>query len=801
MGSLAVVLVIVLAVALGAVAALALRNRVFLRLGARTVSRRPARTALIVLGLMLGTAIISSALSTGDTMSNTIRSSVIDSLGQTDEVVRAKGADTENVVALGEATGVRYFDESVTAAVETALAGSALVDGIAPAIIEPAEQLGAAAEDRIQVFAAGLSSAFRVRAIVRYEGAGTDGPALLLPLLQAQRLLGHVREIKYVLVSNAGDALSGAGHSDAVVAALEPALAPFGLEADPAKQDGLDLADLQGNVFMSFFTTFGTFSIAAGILLIFLIFVMLATERRAEMGIARAVGTRRGPLVQMFLFEGVVYDLAAAAVGALLGIGVAYGMVLLLARALGSMGLEIRHDLSARSLVVAYALGVLVTFLVVTLSAWRVSVLNIVTAIRNLPEPPRLRTRRFRFAWAGGGLVLGALLTVAGVAGEQMTPFMLGVSIALVSLVPLVRALGLPERAAYTIAGFALVVWWLLPVDTFESLIPGLGMDFTVWIVGGLMVVVGATWLLVYNADALLGALMAVLGRVRSLAPVLKLAAAYPLRSRFRTGTTLAMFTLVVYTLVVGGTTSNAFMRAFNDEQVFGGGFDVRADIAASNPVPDMTGAIARAPGLNPANFEVVASQSFLPIEAKQEGPGDFEDYLVRGLDGEFLTHTTFGLAMTARGYDSAEQVWNALAATPGLAVVDSLVVPRLANWNFGPPPSFRLSGFYLEDETFAPVPIVVRDPQTGRSLDLTVIGVLSDSAPPGMLGISTSQQTLAPFGDRVQPTVYYFGLAPGADPEETATALESAFLTNGMEADSISDILEEAVGASLTFQ
>src|SRR4030067_201068 len=86
-GSVAVVLVIVPAVALGAVAALALRNRVFLRLGARNVSRRPARTALIVLGLMLGTAIISSALSTGDTMSNTIRSSVIDSLGQPDAPV------------------------------------------------------------------------------------------------------------------------------------------------------------------------------------------------------------------------------------------------------------------------------------------------------------------------------------------------------------------------------------------------------------------------------------------------------------------------------------------------------------------------------------------------------------------------------------------------------------------------------------------------------------------------------------------------------------------------------------------
>ena len=70
---------------------------------------------------------------------------------------------------------------------------------------------------------------------------------------------------------------------------------------------------------MSIFTTFGSFSIAAGILLIFLIFVMLAAERRSELGIARAVGTRRGHLVQMFLFEGVAYDMIAAAVGACSG--------------------------------------------------------------------------------------------------------------------------------------------------------------------------------------------------------------------------------------------------------------------------------------------------------------------------------------------------------------------------------------------------------------------------------------------------------------------------------------------------
>ena len=57
---------------------LAARNRVFFRLGVRN-ARAPAAAAaaLIVVGLMLGTAIIAAALATGDTMTQTIRSSAV----------------------------------------------------------------------------------------------------------------------------------------------------------------------------------------------------------------------------------------------------------------------------------------------------------------------------------------------------------------------------------------------------------------------------------------------------------------------------------------------------------------------------------------------------------------------------------------------------------------------------------------------------------------------------------------------------------------------------------------------------
>ncbi len=43
----------------------------------------------------------------------------------------------------------------------------------------------------------------------------------------------------------------------------------------------------------SVFVLFGLFSVAAGVLLIFLIFMMLAAARKSEMGMARAVGTKR----------------------------------------------------------------------------------------------------------------------------------------------------------------------------------------------------------------------------------------------------------------------------------------------------------------------------------------------------------------------------------------------------------------------------------------------------------------------------------------------------------------------------
>jgi putative ABC transport system permease protein len=129
------------------------------------------------------------------------------------------------------------------------------------------------------------------------------------------------------------------------------------------------------------------------------------------------------------------------------------------------------------------------------------------------------------------------------------------------------------------------------------------------------------------------------------------------------------------------------------------------------------------------------------------------------------------------------------------------MIVPRRDNWNFGVMPDFALSGFYYEEGAFEPIPVEVLDKQSGNTARVTVIGILKDTAPVEMLGISTSQGTLAAsFPGRTDPTIHYFGLAPGADPDATAARLESAFLENGLDAESIQHVVDDAIAANMMF-
>ena len=510
---------------------------------------------------------------------------------------------------------------------------------------------------------------------------------------------------------------------------------------------------------MSVFTTFGTFSIVAGVLLIFLIFVMLSAERRTELGIARAVGTRREHVVQMFVFEGLAYDLGAAAVGAAFGVvdRVRDGL-----RAGGRLRLDRARD-RARRLAEQPRDRV---------RARRAADLRRRRAVRVAREPAEHRRRRPRPARAAHGtiaaaaasapaslgVVLGLALAWSGLQAGQATPFALGLSIAIISLVPLARAAGVPRAARLHRAPAPLLVgWWLLPFDTMSAIAGReLSMDFSAWVVSGLMLVAGSTWLIVYNADVLLGATMRVAGRIRPLAPVLKMAMAYPLRVRFRTGVTLAMFTLVVFTIVVGATTTRAFLGAMDDVEAYGGGFDVtrpgRARPARSaTPAPAVRREV-------PSTFRIVASETVLSAKMAQEGDRRMVTYPLRGFDDSFLNATTYGLAARAKGYDSSREVWQALSRRPDLAVIDALAAPAAGQLGLRRRPRTAVARLLHRGRRVrSGARRRARSAHRQHAHAVTVIGVLADTVPIEKTGLWTSHRTaLTIFGPRAVPTLHH---------------------------------------------
>lgn len=279
---------------------------------------------------------------------------------------------------------------------------------------------------------------------------------MVMPLGDLQKLVGEEDRVNEILVTHGGLAVEGGERTSATVDEIKPVLSANDLEADPVKKDAIDQADSQGEIFSTLFVLFGQFSVAAGMLLIFLIFVMLAAERKHELGIARAVGMQRAALVRAFAFEGALYALFASAVGSVAGVGVGWIMVRFLGSELaGSDDFRIVFAASPENVVLAFCMGMVLTFAVVLISSWRVSRLNVVRAIRDIPEPDRKGRTMV-------GVIVAVLTPIAGAvafwqafATELAALYLGGLSLMLIGIALLARVLGLPNRVAFSASGIS----------------------------------------------------------------------------------------------------------------------------------------------------------------------------------------------------------------------------------------------------------------------------------------------------------------------------------------------------------
>jgi putative ABC transport system permease protein len=615
--------------------------------------------------------------------------------------------------------------------------------------------------------------------------------SMVMPLQRLQERIGEEGEINAVLITHKGPAIEGAAGTGATRDALRVLLEENDLEAEPVKKEAIDQADEGGETFTSIFLLFGQFSVGAGVLLIFLIFVMLAAERKHELGIARAVGMRRGHLMRMFAFEGALYALLASALGSVAGVGVGWLMVRVIGKAFAGSGFEISFATSPENVVIAFCLGMVLTFAVVLISSWRVSRLNVVRAIRDIPEPDRKGRSAKGVILALATPLVGAGLVWQGLQAEQMGLYMLGLSLIIVGTALVARVLRVPERISFTVAGTLLLGLWLLPFSFAPS---GMTEGIDLFFISGVMIVLAGVWIIIYNSDVLLGAVVALFGWLRGMPPVLRAAVSYPMHSRFRTGMTLAMFSLVVFTIVTMSFITAAFGSILEDTDRLSGGFDVRADAGYAAPIPDMNEALKDKKSVNADDFTAVGTLTELSVDANQkETSRKPKSLFLQGVDGGYTKNVGYGFKSTVAEYDTANEVWTALRTEKDTAIISSDLAPSRSNFVGDEGPPIKLSGFYGEDPKLPnDLYIQVEDPQSGRTRNLHVIGVLEDTAffAPDVTSSRATVDDLA--GSPLPAQGYQFRLADGVNSEAVAKDLEKAFAQNGLQAVAIKKEIED---------
>ena len=871
-------LLVIFVILAGFLVYIGFRNTILFRMALRNVVRRPGRGLLIITGLMLATAIMSIAFTVGDSLTFSIRSEVTKSIRELDEYVTV---DAESEVWDGTAVP-ETFSESLYEQIGPLLEADAYIDATLPGYIEQvvvinaesqrfevnslligvqaeransferlldqggnpinigslgpdeiyidtegAEAVNATVGDKIQlVLGEDRFIPFTIKGIADGYYFKREGTKLVVmtSLIRTQQLLGEIGQLSTILVTNRGDQFEGVQYSQGIQQRLAelPVITDNGLKLVPLKADLVKLADTIASGVVVFFTLFGLFSIGVGLLLIFLIFSMLAAERKSEMGMARAVGMQRSHLTQMFLSEGAIYGIGSAIVGALIGMGLGFLLVRVMSNLFVAADDDFRlyGNVAFQSVITAFLLGAVITLLTVYFASWRISKLNIVRAIRDIPDPAGSgRTR--------GNLIMGILITIIGLlitwssfTFDRLPFFLLGLALLPIGVSLILRWGGISQRIVLSLAGLTLVILFVLPTSVWWELKNGWNDDISGFFISGTFLVTGAVLLLMNNSNIVLTAAVNSLGLYRRFTPVVKSAVAYPMKYGFRTGLSVAMFAIVVFSVVTMSILIEGFNQFFDDQERLGGGYDVFGyAIGDLNPLSDLAGEVIGNPALSfvsqqndrpeVGTFHTLrAATGALPDNSAEPGDPEFLPTNITGVDSDFIESNGFSLELatvdylTVDGFDS-ERLWHDLETNPGLAVVDASMVPTRNN--FGPRDGgenlkLNINELFIENETMDPIRVTVRDLESGSLFDLTVIGVLDpflrDAIPTGLY---TSSDFLSESAGRdIESTQFFFKINPETD--DPAGKVEAALFAHGVTAIDVKETLKEVQGSQRTF-
>ena len=807
-------------------------------LAVRNITRRPGEALTVVLGAMLGTAVIVAAFVVGDSFSGSIRDVARTQLGPIDEQIQVRVddqpvdgtapadptrqiAEIDNIVRHDPPAGTDGLIGSLQAAVvlgngrsgdalavlPTACAvevdfaegrrfgGDPAATGLADAGPNPtadqavlnataARRLEVSPGDHVTLTAFGASRTLEVRTVLPAVGLAGRCDAMLAdgtlgPMYAARPAAAASAQppAHQLWVSNRGGVFDGVARTDAVVAELEALVERSdharGLtDIQTVKRDRLDSADRQGANLTSLFSGIGGFSVISGVLLVVNLFVMLAEERKVSIGVMRALGTKRRHVFAGFVLEGAIYTVTATVAGIGAGIGVGWAVVRATSGLFSNRDDDFAVSLFVRpgSLLLAGGIGAAIALVTIAATSLRISRLNVIAAVRDLPDPPAPGPRVLRRAVAASGVVLG----LATLAGGPAILLIAGVPVAAAGLALLLPARW--RRDAVAIACGAIAIGW--PLAAF-GLVPS-RLDhpgISVFVVMGVLSVAGAVTIVV-SADSAWRRLIGGLAqRGRGLA--LRLGLAYPLARRFRTGLLCAMFGLIVFTL--------AFLASFaailttqrgSAAGDMSAGSQLYVTSNRSNPLDAAD--LQRVDGVTTVATTLRGGPQWIARRYQAEPTR----WAASGIDGSFIGRGTPALSKRDERFADDRAAFAAVIEDPTLVIVDD---------------SFLLGGGGPKDDGAEVGDHVALIDPTGAHHPLTVIGVLrSDFV---FAGAFLQRNAVADWlGVRVTANQAYVGIAVGRDPASVAAAINAELIDHGADAVTFTQLVDDGLRTTTGF-
>ncbi|MEA2451923.1 MAG: putative transport system permease protein [Actinomycetota bacterium] len=816
---------IIVGVVFLAVVVIALLQPMLRRLGVRDATRRPRETALVIAGSLLGTALITGSFVVGDTLDSSIRSAVRNQLGPIDEIVQVPDAtvaarvrqqiaslDDERIDGVTSLVGVTASFSSHSTGEPLAEPEAKMIEldftegrdfGADPTItgiegdtpqgdevvigVDLANRLSVAEGDEVTAFLYGKELKLQVTGLLPRRGiAGfwlgfesTSPNAFVAPgtisKLAAGAPKGASPPTTTILVSNRGGVEDSGDLSVAVKGLIEDEIGTTGLRVEEVKRRGLENADEQGDQFGQLFLGIGSFAIIAGILLLVNIFVMLAEERKSQLGMLRAVGMKRSHLVRAFVIEGAIYAFLSSLAGAAVGIGVGWAIVKLAAPIFGGFGdfsLDLIFHFDPDSLITGFCAGALISMLTIFITSLRISRINIIRAIRDLPEPKIYRART-RTVIIGSVLAAAlAALFVMSLSNNDMWPVQIaGPPLVLFALLPLASRM-MSRRIAVLGVALLSLLWGIFG----DALVGGSFFesgDIFAFVIQGTLLTFSAVIIATQTQENLEG----VIRRVSARSLPLRLSVAYPLARRGRTGLTLGMFALVIFTMTFIAVLSNVFGGQVDTAVAKESGFDVLATSSDTNPPTE-----SQLEALD--GVENVASLRYGTILVNADGFDEPVPWTTSAIDQEFVDGGPPLLTEKLEGL-SEDEVWQELLSDPGTIVVPSFFLQT----GGGPPASVVEMG-----DT-----IGVIDPVTGVEHDRRIIGeVENDFAFSGSYVSYGSIDEL--LGPKATASRFYIEVADDSNENAVAKQLQGELVANGVEAESFRSRVEDFSQANLQF-